>query len=58
MKICPCGSSEPRRELKDAAGTFCIFVCDRCEREKRALFNPAIFNSASAYAQTGEEDDI
>ena len=58
MKLCPCGSGEPRRELKDAAGIFCTFVCDKCERAKRAKFNPAIFDGDSRYAMTGEEVDI
>jgi hypothetical protein len=31
MKLCPCGSGEPRRELVDARGIFCTFVCDKCE---------------------------
>jgi hypothetical protein len=58
MKLCPCGSGQPRRDLKDAAGIFCTFVCDRCERAKRAKFNPTIFNRSSTYAMTGEEEDI
>lgn len=43
-KPCPCGSGEPRRDLVDALGIFCAFVCDRCEVTKRAGFNPAIFD--------------
>lgn len=58
MKLCPCGSGQPRRELKDAAGIFCTFVCDKCERAKREQFNPAIFDRASTYAVTGDERDI
>ena len=38
MKTCPCGSSLPRRELKDARGIFCTFVC-----EKKRGFRPDIF---------------
>lgn len=57
-KLCHCGSGEYRRELKDAAGIFCTFVCDKCEREKRQHFDPAIFDVGSVYARTGEEDDI
>jgi hypothetical protein len=58
MRTCPCGSGEYRRELKDAAGIFCTFVCDKCEKAKRAKFNPAIFEGRSAYARTGNEEDI
>ena len=58
MKLCPCGSGEPRRELKDAAGIFCTFVCDKCEAEKRDRFNPDIFDGGTAYAMTGDELDI
>ena len=32
-----------RRELKDARGIFCGFVCDKCEAEKRSHFRPEIF---------------
>ena len=39
-----CGSGEPRRELKDARGIFCTFVCDKCEEEKRSHFRPDIFD--------------
>ena len=58
FKPCPCGSDLARHELVDAAGIFCAFVCDKCEREKRAKFNPAIFDGCSPYASTGEEEDI
>lgn len=58
MKLCPCGSGQPRRDLKDAAGHFCAFVCDKCEQAKRAKFNPTIFDYGSRYAATGEEEDI
>ena len=57
-KPCPCGSGEYRRDLTDAAGIFCGFVCDACEAEKRARFNPAIFAAGSPYATSGEEEDI
>lgn len=58
IKPCNCGSGKPRYELRDAAGIFCCFYCDKCEAQKRAQFNPAIFDSRSAYAVTGEEADI
>ena len=40
---CPCGSGETRRDLIDACGIFCAFVCDACEEEKRKEFRPEIF---------------
>jgi hypothetical protein len=43
-KTCPCGSGETRRDLIDLEGIFCTFICDRCERQKRAGFNLAIFD--------------
>lgn len=58
MKLCNCGSGESRYELNDAAGFFCAFVCTKCEPVKRKKYNPAIFESGSRYAATGEEDDI
>ena len=47
MKLCPCGSGEPRRELLDARGIFCTFVCDSCELEKRKQFRPDIFTDSN-----------
>ena len=43
MADCNCGSGKPRRELRDARGIFCTFVCDKCEARKRAEFRPEIF---------------
>jgi hypothetical protein len=57
-ETCGCGSGEPRRELVDAAGIFCCFVCDECEQDKRKRYNPAIFREGTVYARTGEEIDI
>jgi hypothetical protein len=58
MKTCTCGSGNPRRDLVDAAGIFCTFVCDACEDRKRDTFNPTIFEGGSAYAATGDEEDL
>ena len=46
MKTCTCGSGEPRRELVDARGIFCTFVCDQCEDRKRATYRPDIFTDS------------
>jgi len=46
MKLCPCGSGEARRDLVDARGIFCTFVCDKCEEEKRKRYRPEIFTDA------------
>ena len=55
---CFCGSGKWPHDLVDAAGIYCGKVCEDCEAEKRAKFNPAIFDVGSAYATTGEEEDI
>lgn len=55
---CNCGSGEDRYALEDAAGIFCTYVCSKCEAEKKARYNPAIFESGSPYSATGEEGDI
>lgn len=36
---------ESRRELRDAHNIFCAFVCDACEADKRAQFDPRIFTA-------------
>lgn len=56
--LCRCGSGLYRFQLRDAAGIFCAFVCDECEKATRTRFNPAIFESGTLYGATGEEDDI
>lgn len=43
-KLCPCGSGQPREELRDARGMFCTFICDRCEREKRGRYRADVFD--------------
>jgi len=47
---CNCGSGLDRRELVDARGIFCSFVCDKCERRKRAEFRPDIFTDSNYWA--------
>ena len=37
-KLCYCGSGLSRRELVDARGIFCAFMCDKCEARKRRQF--------------------
>ena len=58
MKTCSCGSGKERRELLDAAGIFCTFICDDCEEEKRSRFRSIIFDPDSTYAATGDEEDL
>lgn len=33
---CTCGSGLGRYELVDARGIFCTYVCEKCERGRRA----------------------
>lgn len=54
--LCNCGSGLYRRELRDARGIFCTFVCDKCEREKRDRFDPAIFAGLYDADEPIEED--
>ena len=57
MKTCSCGSGLPRRDLTDARGIFCAFVCDACERGRRASYRPEIFTDASYSADEPIDDD-
>lgn len=56
-KTCTCGSGEPRRELIDARGIFCAFVCDDCAREKRARYRPEIFSDGAYEADEPIEEE-
>jgi len=56
MKLCGCGSGKPRRELADARGIFCTFVCDACERRRMAEFRPEIFADPSYEADEPIEE--
>ena len=55
---CRCGSGEQRYALKDAAGIFCEYVCEKCEAKTKKRWNPAIFDEGTSYALSGEEDQI
>lgn len=57
MKLCPCGSGEPRRELVDARGIFCTFVCDKCEKQKRAKFRSDIFTDSQYWTDEPVEEE-
>lgn len=50
---CPCGSGEFPDKLTDARGIFCCYTCPKCEAEKRAKYDPRIFEN-SRY----EADDL
>jgi hypothetical protein len=56
-KTCSCDSGLPRRELYDARGIFCCFICDSCESRKYEHYRAEIF--ADSYYETTEdiEDD-
>lgn len=41
-----CARNE-RRELVDARGLFCCYVCDVCEQTKRARYRPDIFTDSN-----------
>jgi hypothetical protein len=54
---CFCGSGQQRRELKDARGIFCTFVCDKCEARRRTEFRPDIFSDSQYEADEPIEDE-
>jgi hypothetical protein len=58
MKTCSCGSGKFRRDLYDAAGIFVSFVCDDCEKDRRARYRPSVFAPNTPYAASGDERDI
>jgi hypothetical protein len=57
MKRCNCGSGLYRRELVDARGIFCTFVCDKCEESKRAKFRPDIFTDSQYWTDEPVEEE-
>ena len=57
VRTCHCGSGEPRRELRNAVNIFCAFVCDACDAEKRAAFDPCIFTANPYPADEPIEED-
>ena len=54
---CRCGSGLERRELIDARGIFCAFVCDACEAGAKAKFRPDIFTDFDYWADEPIEED-
>lgn len=58
IPACRCGSGLPRRVLADAAGIFCAFVCDTCESDRKAGFNPDIFERDTLYSVYGTEESL
>jgi hypothetical protein len=57
MRTCPCGSGEARRDLIDARGIFCTFVCDKCETRRQQEFRPDTFTDADYWADEPIEED-
>ena len=57
MGDCSCGSGLWRRELKDARGISCGFVCDRCEARKREQFRSEIFEDSRYETDEPIDDD-
>ncbi len=54
---CNCGSGQVRRQLVDARGIFCGYVCDRCEAEKSSVFRREIFFDANYEADEEVDGD-
>jgi hypothetical protein len=57
LRLCSCGSGPIRRELCDAHGILCAFVCDACEARKRAVYVSKIFTAATDPADEPIDDD-
>jgi hypothetical protein len=55
-RLCMCGSGLARHALVDAAGIFCGYVCEKCERSKRNEFNPLIFKTGNYFSELGETE--
>jgi hypothetical protein len=54
---CICGSGKERYELVDARGIFCGYVCEDCEKEKKARYRPEIFEDGNYECDEQIEDD-
>lgn len=57
MKPCNCGSGLERRELRDARGIFCTFICDSCEERKREEFRSDIFEDSNYWTDEPVEEE-
>lgn len=57
-KPCTCGSELPRRDLVDARGIFCTFVCDNCEDERRGHYDPRIFEGMYDAPDLGDDTEL
>ncbi len=55
-KPCGCGSGLPRRDLVDARGIFCAYVCDKCEKKVQAKYRPDIFTDANYWTDEPVEE--
>jgi hypothetical protein len=55
FRPCSCLSGKESYWICDAAGIALCRVCEACESEKRAHYNPAIFKNGTAYSVTGDE---
>ena len=55
VKPCNCGSGNDRRELVDAKGIFCTFVCSECVEQKKARYRPEVFED-NQHWQDEDED--
>lgn len=57
MRLCNCGSGEPRRALYDARGIFVAYVCDDCETLVRGRYRSDIFEDPNYDADEAIEED-
>ena len=52
---CPCGSGLFSQAEFDNHGIFVFYSCDKCDKEKRSKYNPAIFDDYDQYEQNASD---
>lgn len=56
-RLCTCGSGLHRRDLNDARGIFCAYVCDQCEDKKRSAYRVEVLSDAGYQADEPIDED-
>lgn len=57
QRTCNCGSGKIKRDLRDARGIFCAYVCDDCEGKRRGQYHDEIFDNPSYEADEPIDED-
>ena len=56
LRLCTCGSNEPREAQYDGYGIFLTYTCPRCYKEKMRGFRPDIHERYHADEPIEPED--